>query len=86
MMRLPEIVTGSEYYTCCGKIICSGCGHAPVYDHLGNIGTGDENRTLLQKFTLYFNRKAAETCGEVGDVRAMFELGCCHCEGAYGPD
>ena len=41
MMRLPEIVTGSEYYTCCGKIICSGCGHAPVYDHLGNIGTGE---------------------------------------------
>ena len=23
--------------SCCGKIICSGCIHAPVYDHQGNV-------------------------------------------------
>src|SRR6056300_1639983 len=28
VMRLPSIdITGSKYYTCCGKIICSGCAH-----------------------------------------------------------
>ena len=33
---LPKIDTGSKYKSCCGKIICSGCIHAPLYDHLGN--------------------------------------------------
>ena len=28
--------TGSKYQTCCGKMICSGCAHAPVYDDQGN--------------------------------------------------
>jgi len=28
--------TGSTYKTCCGKVICSGCIHAPVYDNQGN--------------------------------------------------
>src|SRR6056300_1276851 len=32
--RMPTLrPTGSKYQTCCGKVICSGCMHAPVYDH-----------------------------------------------------
>jgi len=34
--RLPHLNTGSAYMSCCGKLICSGCGHAPVYDYQGN--------------------------------------------------
>jgi len=35
-IRIPILQTGSRYNTCCGKVICSGCVHAPVYDNQGN--------------------------------------------------
>ena len=28
--------TGKKYMTCCGKVICSGCCYAPIYDNQGN--------------------------------------------------
>ena len=28
MLRLPTLLSGWRYYSCCGKIICSGCIHA----------------------------------------------------------
>ena len=34
--RLPAITSGWRYYACCGKRVCSGCAHAPVYDSQGN--------------------------------------------------
>ena len=34
--RLPTLNTGSQYNSCCGKTICSGCSYAPVYDNQGN--------------------------------------------------
>jgi len=33
---MPSLNTGRRYQTCCGKNICSGCIHAPVYDNQGN--------------------------------------------------
>ena len=36
LLRLPALESGSTYYPCCGKVICSGCCYAPVYDNLGN--------------------------------------------------
>ena len=35
-LRLPTLDTGRRYKSCCGKKICSGCFHAPVYDNNGN--------------------------------------------------
>jgi len=35
--RMPMLPTGSNHYACCGKIICSGCIHAPLYDNQGNV-------------------------------------------------
>ena len=35
-VRLPHFDTGTGYYACCGKVICSGCIHAPIYDNQGN--------------------------------------------------
>jgi len=35
-LRLPSLVSGRRYYECCGKMICSGCVYAPVYDNQGN--------------------------------------------------
>ena len=36
-LRIPSLASGSVYYSCCGKVICSGCCYAPVYDNQGNI-------------------------------------------------
>ena len=39
-LRNPILDTGIEgyrYQTCCGKVICSGCTFAPVYDDQGNV-------------------------------------------------
>jgi len=35
-LLLPSLPTGRKYKSCCGKVICSGCAHAPVYDDQGN--------------------------------------------------
>jgi len=35
-LRIPSLETGWKYKTCCGKVICSGCIHAPLYDNQGN--------------------------------------------------
>jgi len=35
-VRLPLLDNGWKYMTCCGKVICSGCARAPVYDDQGN--------------------------------------------------
>jgi len=36
MVRMPSSTHGRIFYGCCGKMVCSGCSHSPVYDHLGN--------------------------------------------------
>jgi len=35
-LPLPSLEWGTRYKTCCGKMICSGCVYAPVYDNQGN--------------------------------------------------
>ena len=35
-LLLPSMWSGRSYVACCGKMICSGCEHAPVYDNHGN--------------------------------------------------
>jgi len=35
--RMPSLFSGSTYMSCCGKNVCNGCVHAPVYDHQGNV-------------------------------------------------
>jgi len=35
-LRIPCAEAGGKYYSCCGKRVCSGCAHAPVYDNQGN--------------------------------------------------
>jgi len=33
---MPYLHTGRRYQACCGKVICSGCVYAPLYDDQGN--------------------------------------------------
>ena len=35
-LLLPSLKTGRRYQGCCGKMICSGCINAPLYDNQGN--------------------------------------------------
>ena len=35
-LQLPSLGTGRRYQTCCGKVVCSGCIYAPVYDNQGD--------------------------------------------------
>jgi len=35
-LRMPTIETGYRYMPCCGKVICCGCIHTPVFDDQGN--------------------------------------------------
>jgi len=35
-LRVPTMQTGYRYQSCCGKVICSGCIYAPLYDDRGN--------------------------------------------------
>ena len=84
-LRLPSLKSGSRYKSCCGKSICSGCIHAPVYDNNGNkvekkcpfcrapTPTSDEEvMKRMQKRV------------EVGDAQAIHSLGCDYDEGIYG--
>ena len=36
LIRMPSLLSGSKYMSCCGKTICSGCDYAPLYDNQGN--------------------------------------------------
>ena len=84
--RMPVLKTGYRYYSCCGKIICSGCTHAPLYDNQGN---------KVAKTTCPFCRTTGPTSDEVGNERerkrmevndpnAIFNIGCYHRDGTNG--
>ena len=92
-LRLPllhtgymnEVLSPRIYVSCCGKIICSGCVLAPVYDELGNkvdekcpfcripVPTSEEE---------YIKRMKKRV--ELGDTNAICNLGGYHCYGEYG--
>ena len=83
---LPMIYTGCKYKSCCGKIICSGCIHAPVYDDRGNkvdnqkcpfcrTPTPDTEEEIIER-----NKKRME----LDDAIAMGNLGCDYRDGTRG--
>ena len=84
--RLPTLDSGSTYKSCCGKMICSGCSYAPVYDNQGNIvaekkcpycrtpwpSSDEENITRRKKRM------------EANDAIAMYDIGCYYRDGTNG--
>ena len=88
MLPLPSLDTGSRYYSCCGKTVCSGCVFAPIYDNLGNIISTGENKcpfcrtptpTSDKEMTEMYKKRI-----EVGDANAIFGLGCFYDNAMYG--
>ena len=85
-LRLPELCTGSRYMPCCGKVICSGCYYAPVYDDQGNKVDNkkcpfcrtppvDSNRETIRRF---------EKRMDLNDADAINQVGCFYHAGMYG--
>ena len=78
LLCLPTLASGSYYHVCCGKINCSGCNYAPVYDNLGN--TMNEKkcpfcRTPAPYSVEEYNERLQKQV-ELGDAKAIFILGC----------
>ena len=83
---MPYLNSGWRYYTCCGKVICSGCAYAPLYDNQGNevdnekcpfcrtpdLDTDEENITRMKKRV------------EANDPIAIHNVGCYYLDGMYG--
>ena len=88
MLPLLSIATGSKYYACCGKNVCSGCVHAPTYDNLGNIiGNGGDKCPFCRtpgSTSHKENIKRLEKLVAVGDANAMSILGSCYSEAVHG--
>ena len=85
-LRLPIMAGGRMYMECCGKMICSGCCHADVFDNLGNIIAGEKcafcrapfptsEKEIIERFKKRM---------EVGDAQAFASMGYYHKIGEYG--
>jgi len=83
---LPTLDTGSTYYSCCGKVICTGCVHAPVYDNQGNEVDNEKcpfcrtphhasDEELVERY---------EKRVKAGDAQATCRIGCYYRDGSYG--
>ena len=74
---LPTLRTGYRYMSCCGKTICSGCMHAPVYDDQGNEVDNEKCpfcRTPWPEAEELIERDKERM--EKGDVQAIYNVGC----------
>ena len=86
LLRLPTLEKGSTYMACCGKIICSGCRHAPVKDNLGNAIIERKCpycRTPMPTLIKEYNERLQKRV-EVGDAHAIFTLGIYYRHGKHG--
>jgi len=85
-IRLPLLLSGHSYQSCCGKVICCGCIHAPVYDDQGNevdnqkcpfcrVPTPSSKEEIIERVQKRI---------DAGDDKALHGLGVCYRDGKYG--
>ena len=85
-IRMPSLETGWGYYSCCGKVICSGCAHAPLYDNQGNE-VDNQKCPFCRTPKPTSNEEAKEREKErmkVNDPIAIYNLGYYYEQGKYG--
>ena len=85
-LLLPSLSTGRVYKTCCGKVICSGCVHAPVYDDQGNE-VDNQKCQFCRTPTPYTQEEAMERGMkrvELNDPIAIYNRGIYHRDGRNG--
>jgi len=85
-LRLPCLGKGSKYYVCCGKVICNGCCHAPVYDSQGNEIDNQKCPFCRTQFPISNDEmiKRQKKRVDIDDPLAMFMTGCDYQEGEDG--
>ena len=85
-LRMPSFRTGSTYHSCCGKVICSGCCHAPVYDNQGN--KVDNTKCAFCRAPYISSDKEVlkriKKRVKASDVYGICSLGCHYSDGMYG--
>jgi len=87
-IRLP-LGTGMTYMSCCGKRICNGCIHAPVYDNQGNlVDINKQNecpfcRDVAPKSDAEIIKRTKKRA-EKDDPFAIYKLGVWYDNGLYG--
>ena len=75
-IQLPSITRGWKYQSCCGKVICSGCCYAPLYDNQGNEVDNEKCpfcRTPMPPYDDVIKR--LQKRAEAGDPLAIGKLG-----------
>jgi len=85
-LRPPTLDTGREYMSCCGKMICSGCSYAPVYDSQGNKVDNEKCpfcRTPGPDTEKEINERQMKRV-EMNDPIAIFNTGCDYRDGTCG--
>ena len=84
-LRLPTLGSGRRYQSCCGKVICSGCICAPIYDDRGNKVSNKKCpfcRTPTPTKEEMFNRIKKRV--EAYDANAMYNTGNFYRDGRNG--
>ena len=84
-LLLPTFNSGRKYQTCCGKVICSGCIHAPVYDDQGNE-VDNKKCPFCRVVAPYTQEEALEretTRMEAGDSMAIYNRGNYYARGIH---
>jgi len=86
MIRLPTLATGCTYMACCGKMICIGCIHAPVYDHQGNEVDNEKCPFCRTPSPISYEEmiKRFEKRADLNDPRGICNLGSFYTQGLYG--
>jgi len=83
---IPTLDTGKRYQPCCGKMICSGCFYAPVYDCQGKELNDDLCPFCRAPHQCEHeeNVRRLQNRIEHGDARAIHNLGCDYAYGTNG--
>jgi TPR repeat protein len=82
MLPLPEMETGKKYKTCCGKMMCSGCIHA-VELRDGGVSLCPFCRTPAPPSPEEMIKLIKKRM-ELGDAKAIYNLGCYYNNGHNG--
>ena len=83
-LRIPLLLTGWTYQSCCGKVICGGCCYAPVYDDQGN--EVDSKTCPFCRTPSAFSAEVEKINKRVenDDAMAIYNLGCYYRDGIRG--
>ena len=81
-VQMPTLNSGSVRKSCCGKTICNGCIYA-----MKMIDDTDNSCAFCRSPLAADDAENIEGIKKrvaVGDVKAIYDIGCCYSEGIYG--